>query len=72
MFTQIQPCTIPQDVYDSDVRAVFSLRGGSRQKKPPTLPSVPATLTDWFMIRVYYKAVNLASSLAMSAGYSKF
>ena len=38
-------------------------------KKPSTLPSVPATLTD-LSIRLYYKAVILASFLAMSAGYS--
>ena len=39
-------------------------------KKPPTLPSVPATLSD-LSIRLYYKAVILASFPAMSASYSK-
>ena len=58
-------------VLSFDITAVFSLRGGSRQKYQTTLPSVLATLTDW-SIRIYYKAVNLASFLAMSAGYSKF
>ena len=29
--------------FSRDVK-VFSLRAGSRQKQPPTLPSVPATL----------------------------
>ena len=51
-------------------RAVFILKGYSRQNKSPTLPSILANSTDW-SIRLYYKAVNLASFLAMSAGYSK-
>ena len=49
---------------------VFSLRGGIRQKWPPTLPSVPASLID-LVLRLYNKAVNLARFLTMSAGYSK-
>ena len=41
---------------------MFSLRDSSRQKKPPTLPSAPATLID-LVLRLYYKAMNLTRFL---------
>ena len=53
------------------VTQCFHLRGGSQQKQPPTLPFVSAILTDW-SIRLYYKALNLASFLANECDSARF